>query len=66
MGAYTVHAKRWERGWELHITDAAGAEVGVTQTDTPDQAEAVVRDYLAQALDVAPDSFELIIRFPHT
>lgn len=34
--------------FELHIVDQDGAEVGVTQTEQLDQAEAVVRDYLGQ------------------
>lgn len=44
---YVVSARRWEHGWELHITDAAGEEVGVTQSHTLSDAERVVRDYLA-------------------
>ncbi|WP_224404091.1 hypothetical protein [Pseudonocardia sp. ICBG1034] len=44
---YFVTAHRWERGWELHIADAAGQEVGVTQCRTLGGAEAMVRDYLA-------------------
>jgi hypothetical protein len=39
--AYQVTAKRWERGWELHIDG-----VGVTQSRTVKDAEAMVRDYL--------------------
>lgn len=44
---YVVTARRWERGWELHIADASGAEVGVTQSRTLSGAEGVARDYLA-------------------
>lgn len=44
---YVVSARRWEHGWELHITDAAGEDVGVTQSHTLSDAERVVRDYLA-------------------
>ncbi|MBN9753886.1 hypothetical protein Ae406Ps2_5993c [Pseudonocardia sp. Ae406_Ps2] len=44
---YFVTARRWERGWELHIADEHGAEVGVTQSRTLGGAEAMVRDYLA-------------------
>jgi len=44
---YFVTAHRWERGWELHIADAAGQEVGVTQCRTLGGAEAMVRDYLS-------------------
>jgi DNA-directed RNA polymerase specialized sigma24 family protein len=45
--AYTVTAKRWEHGWELHIDG-----IGVTQSRLLSDAEAMVRDYLA-ADDVA-------------
>lgn len=38
---YTVTAKRWRDGWELHI-----AGEGVTQVRTLDKAEQTVRDYL--------------------
>jgi len=40
--AYTVNAKRWEHGWELHIDG-----IGVTQSRLLSDAEAMVRDYLA-------------------
>lgn len=40
--SYTVHAKRWERGWELHIDGE-----GVTQSRTLATAERQVRDYLS-------------------
>jgi hypothetical protein len=46
--SYTVTAKRWEHGWELHI---AGA--GVTQCRRLTEAERMVRDYLR--LDGHPD-----------
>lgn len=42
MTTYTVHAKRWRRGWELHIDG-----VGVTQSKTLNDAETMVRDYIA-------------------
>lgn len=38
---YTVEAKRWSGGWELHI-----AGEGVTQVRTLDKAAGQVRDYL--------------------
>lgn len=44
--SYTVTARRWARGWELHIDDASGESVGVTQSRTLTHAEAMVRDYL--------------------
>lgn len=39
---FDVTAKRWERGWELHIDG-----VGVTQSRTLRDAEAMIRSYLA-------------------
>lgn len=56
MKRYLVHAKRWDRGWELHIDG-----VGVTQTRRLSRAEAVVRDYIALDLGVAGDSFDVEI-----
>jgi hypothetical protein len=53
---YTVHAKRWEHGWELHIDG-----VGVTQSRTLNDAEAMVRDYIALDTGAAPDSFAVEI-----
>jgi hypothetical protein len=56
---YTVHAKRWERGWELHVDG-----VGVTQshglTDAPD----MVRSYIKMMTGKAPDTFEIDV-IPH-
>ncbi|MEU4683059.1 hypothetical protein [Streptomyces xinghaiensis] len=46
--AYEVVAKRWKRGWELHV---AGA--GVTQSRNLLDAEGMVRDHVA-ALTGAP------------
>lgn len=40
--AFTVHANRWENGWELHIDG-----VGVTQSFNLDDADRMVRDYIA-------------------
>lgn len=44
---YIVTARRWERGWELHIADAVGAEIGVTQSRNLAGADRMVRDYLS-------------------
>ncbi|WP_236796615.1 hypothetical protein [Amycolatopsis sp. GM8] len=44
---YTVVAKRWARGWELHIEG-----VGVTQTASLSKAETTAREYIAFALDL--------------
>jgi hypothetical protein len=43
---YTVTAKRWKHGWELHIDG-----VGVTQSRTLDTAEQMVRDYIETLTD---------------
>lgn len=56
MKTYTVHAKRWERGWELHIEG-----VGVTQshglTDAPDMA----RSYITMTTGSGSGAFEVEI-----
>lgn len=44
---YTVTAKRWARGWELHIEG-----VGVTQSRSLAGAESMAREYIAFALDI--------------
>jgi hypothetical protein len=54
MTTYTVHARPWEHGWELHIDG-----VGVTQSEGLDDAEDTVRDYIALDLDVPPSSFDV-------
>ena len=41
MNTYNVTAKRWKRGWELHIDG-----VGVTQSRSLAEAETMVRDYV--------------------
>lgn len=45
MSTYTVTARRWKRGWELHIDG-----VGVTQSRTLTKAEQQARDYIATVL----------------
>ena len=56
MTTYTVRAKRWEHGWELHIDG-----IGVTQSRTLDTAEGMVRDYVASLTgrDTAADAVEI-------
>ena len=44
---YTVRAKHWKRGWELHID-----EIGVTQVRTLATADQQVRDYLESLLEI--------------
>jgi uncharacterized protein YhdP len=48
---YTVTAKRWDHGWELHIDGE-----GVTQTRTLANAGQQVRDYLSLLHDDEPDA----------
>jgi len=56
MTVYTVRARRWKRGWELHIDD-----LGVTQARRLEDAEGMARDYIALDLDIPADSFEVCI-----
>ncbi len=53
---YDVLAKRWRRGWELHISG-----VGVTQSRSLADAEAMARDYIALDLEVPENSFDVRI-----
>lgn len=54
---YAVTARRWARGWELHIAD-----VGVTQSPTLAGAEKMVREYIALAFDLdTEDGFDVRI-----
>jgi DNA-directed RNA polymerase specialized sigma subunit len=46
MSTYTVRAKRWKHGWELHIDG-----IGVTQSRSLDGAEQMVRDYIETLTD---------------
>ncbi|MGQ0575999.1 MAG: hypothetical protein ACT4RN_17590 [Pseudonocardia sp.] len=62
MSGFVVAARRWARGWELHIVDEHGAEVGVTQSRSLAGAEVMVRDYLALDHDADPDSFVVQVR----
>jgi DNA-directed RNA polymerase specialized sigma24 family protein len=53
---YRVLARRWARGWELHIEG-----VGVTQSRSLADAEEMVRDYVALDLGIEPHSFHVEI-----
>jgi DNA-directed RNA polymerase specialized sigma24 family protein len=55
---YQVRARRWARGWELHIDG-----VGVTQSRSLSDAEGMVRDYIAldADADVDPHAFDVVI-----
>lgn len=50
---YSVLARHWEHGWELHIGD----DLGVTQSRTLQDADMMARDYIALDLDIPADSF---------
>lgn len=56
MKTYTVTAKRWKHGWELHIDG-----VGVTQSRTLAGADQMVRDYVETLLDVDASDAEVVI-----
>lgn len=62
MNSYTVQAKRWARGWELHIYDVDLHAVGVTQSRTIREADRMVRSYVAMLRDEDPRDIALIIR----
>ena len=51
---YEVVARRWRRGWVLHIEG-----VGVTQSHSLTDAEIMARDYIALDRDVPEDSFDV-------
>jgi hypothetical protein len=56
MTTYTVTAKPWAGGWELHIDG-----VGVTQARRLTEAEGMVRDYIELMCADSPDSFDVVI-----
>ncbi len=56
MKTYTVRARRWARGWELHIDGG-----GVTQARRLADAEMMARDYIALDLSVPAGSFAVEI-----
>jgi predicted XRE-type DNA-binding protein len=57
MTTYTVHAKRWAHGWELHIDGE-----GVTQARSLAAADRQVRDYLSLMHDLDDDAaFDVVI-----
>ncbi len=55
---YSVTARHWKRGWELHIDG-----VGVTQSHSLADAEAMVRDYI-ESLTGADTSDAAIVITP--
>lgn len=61
MSIYQVTARRWAHGWELHIHDDAGEEIGVTQSRSLAGARRMARDYLALDLGGEPESYDVVI-----
>jgi len=53
---YTVTAKRWKHGWELHIDG-----IGVTQSKTLATAEQMVRDYVETLTDQDVSGADVVI-----
>jgi hypothetical protein len=56
LSTYTVRAKRWDRGWELHIDG-----LGVTQSRSLRDAPKMARDYIALDTGAAPGTFDVEI-----
>ena len=54
--SYTVRARRWSGGWELHIPGA-----GVTQVSSLARAKDQVRDYLATLYDLDASGVEVTV-----
>jgi hypothetical protein len=53
---YTVAARRWKHGWELHIDG-----IGVTQSKTLATAASMVRDYIESLTDQDVTTEEIVI-----
>lgn len=51
MTTYHVTAKRWELGWELHVSG-----VGITQSSSLGTAEKMAREYIATILDIEDEN----------
>lgn len=56
MTTYTIRAKRWSGGWELHIEG-----IGVTQVRSLARAEQQARDYLETLLDIDTSDAEVMV-----
>jgi DNA-directed RNA polymerase specialized sigma24 family protein len=61
VNVYQVTARRWAHGWELHIHDDAGDEIGVTQSRSLAGAKRMVCDYLALDLGGEPEYYDVTI-----
>lgn len=53
---YNVRAKRWEHGWELHVSG-----VGVTQSRSLWDAEMMARDLISRREGIPADSFDVAV-----
>lgn len=51
---YTARARRWERGWELHIPG-----VGVTQSHGLADADEMIADYIRIITGAEPGDYEI-------
>jgi hypothetical protein len=63
---FDVRARRWEHGWELHISSQAPGQaepvpVGVTQSHSLSDAEMMARDLISRRLGVSADAFAVTI-----
>ena len=62
MRTFTVTAKQWKRGWELHIED-----VGVTQARRLNRkATDMARDFINRILDIPIEEISLEWRYDFT
>ena len=53
---YTVAARRWKHGWELHIDG-----IGVTQSKTLATAASMVREYIESLTEQDVTTAEIVI-----
>ena len=58
MNRHTVRARRVGKWWALDVDGVAGAH---TQVRRLDQADEMAHDAIAGVLEVAPDSFEVVV-----
>jgi len=60
MTTYLVRALRWQRGWELHISEGS-THVGVTQVKHMKNAVMMARDYVETLYDRDTSSDEFVV-----
>ena len=58
MNRHTVRARRVGKWWALDVDGVAGAH---TQVRRLDQADEMAHDAIAGVLEVAPDSFDVVV-----